>query len=88
MIIVSGEQPLPAAPETHDPDFVTTCSFCGYDREVVGDLVIGPRVSICHSCVDVVVAQRRTTEPEPQPSEVIELQDKMEVELRQDTKTK
>ncbi|WP_307152433.1 ClpX C4-type zinc finger protein [Robertmurraya andreesenii] len=33
------------------PDHVDTCSFCRRSKEEVGDLALGPGVSICRECL-------------------------------------
>jgi hypothetical protein len=80
MIIVSGEQPLPAAPETHDPDFVHLPDYAEPQAVAIEVEAMIDRLKKIGSLV--MRGMLALTD------DVIELRDKMEEEHRQEAKTK
>lgn len=36
---------------TNNNEYIQTCSFCGKSKEEVGELALGPGVSICSECL-------------------------------------
>jgi hypothetical protein len=52
---MSAEEQVPEKEPKLNMSFMRSCQFCGKDKMVLKQLIVGPCVSICNECVETCV---------------------------------
>ena len=52
---MSTEELVPEKESKPNMSFMRTCQFCGKDKMVLKQLIVGPCTSICNECVEMCV---------------------------------